>query len=136
MRIRGALLAVPALLALLAPASPAVAAPPDGPAYFWRWTDGSEARARTLTEHEYGTPSRLPRLLVQTHPATRGRHVVLQARVHGSWGTEDSGTTDAHGGVRLQLNPYCSDGAWCTRAFDYRLLVDGRRAMIHVTFGR
>ena len=50
--------------------------------------------------------------------------------------TEDSGTTDAHGDVRLQLNPYCADGAWCTRAFDYRLLVDGRRATIRVTFGR
>jgi hypothetical protein len=74
--------------------------------------------------------------VVQTHPATRGRHVVLQARVRGVWGTEDSGTTDARGGVRLQLNPYCADGAWCTSAFDYRLLVDGRRATIRVIFGR
>ncbi len=132
----GVLLAVPAVLVLLVPASPAVAAPADGPAYFWRWTDGSEARTRTLTEHEYGTPGRLPGLGVQTHPATRGRHVVLQVRIHGAWGTEDSGTTDAHGSVRLRLNPYCADGAWCTRAFDYRLLVDGRRATIRVTFGR
>jgi hypothetical protein len=136
MRMSGALLAVPAVLALLASAPPAVAAPPDRPAYFWHWTDGSEARARTLTEHEYGTAGRLPRLVVQTHPATRGRHVVLQVQVDGLWGTEDSGTTDAHGGVRLQLNPYCADGAWCTRAFDYRLLVDGRRATIRVSFGR
>jgi hypothetical protein len=133
MRMSGAVLVV---LALLAPASPAVAASSDGPAYFWRWTDGSEARARTFTEHEYAISARLPRLVVQSHPTAMGRPVVLQTRVRGVWGTEDSGTTDRHGIVRLELNPYCADGAWCTSTFDYRLLVDGHRATVRVTFGR
>jgi hypothetical protein len=131
MRIPGALLAT---VALLAPLSPAAAAASDGPAYFWRWSDGSEARARTFAEHAYELPSRLPRLVVQTHPATRGRHVVLQVRAHGDWRTEDDAYTDPHGTARLQLNPYCANGAWCRTPFDYRLLVDGQTAAIRVAF--
>lgn len=129
----GALVAV---LVLLAPLSSAAAVPSDGPAYFWRWTDGSEARVRTLAESEYQAPSGLPRLVVQAHPATRGRSVTLQARVRGEWTTEDAGTTDGRGTVRLQLNPYCADGAWCRGSFDYRLVVDGQTAAIRVTFVR
>lgn len=125
-----------ALLALLAPAAPAAAATPDGPAYFWQWTDGSEARARTFAEQAYDVPSRLPRLVVRTHPVTPGRHVQLQARVRGHWRAEDSGTTDRHGAARLQLNPYCANGAWCRTAFDYRLVVDGQTATVRVTFVR
>lgn len=127
----GTLLAV---LVLLVPASPAAAAASDGPAYFWRWSDGSEARSRTFTEHGYDVPSRLPRLVVQTHPATDGRRVSLQSRGRDGWFTEDSGTTDARGSVRLELNPYCADGEWCTRTFAYRLVVDGIHATVQVTF--
>jgi hypothetical protein len=74
--------------------------------------------------------------VVQTHPATAGRHIALEARVSGHWRPEDSGVTDAGGALRLQLNPYCADGAWCTSTFDYRLTVDGHQAMVRVTFGR
>lgn len=137
MRMSGALHTAVALLAgvaLLTPAAPVAAATSDGPAYFWRWTDGSEARSRTFTEHDYEVPSRLPRLVVQTHPATSGRQVALQTRIGGVWTTEDSGTTDARGTVRLELNPYCPDGDWCRRTFDYRLRVDGQTAAVRVTF--
>lgn len=133
MRLSGTLLV---LLAALAPAAPASAATTDGPAYFWQWTDGSEARARTFAEHAYDVPSRLPRLVVRTHPAATGRHVVLQTRVRGHWRAEDSGATDRHGTVRLQLNPYCANGDWCRSSFDYRLVVDGQTAAVRVTFTR
>jgi hypothetical protein len=129
----GALLAV---LALLLPVSPVAAVPGEEPAYFWRWSDGSEARTRTFAEHAYPTPSRLPRLVVQTHPSTAGRRVVLQTRIDGAWRTEDAGSTDARGSVRLQLNPYCANGDWCRTAFAYRLLVNGRTATIRVAFAR
>ncbi len=129
----GALLAV---LVLVVPLPPAAAATSDDPAYFWRWSDGSEARTRTFGEQAFGTASRLPRLVVQTHPSTRGRHVVLQVRADGSWRTEDGAYTDSQGAARLQLNPYCASGAWCRTPFDYRLLVDGQTAAIRVTFVR
>lgn len=128
--------AVLAVLVLIAPLSPAAALTSDGPAYFWRWSDGSEARVRTFAEHEYAVPSRLPRLVVQTHPATAGRTIALQARIDGAWATEDSGATGPRGAVRLQLNPYCADGAWCRSAFEYRLLVDGQSAVVRVAFSR
>jgi hypothetical protein len=133
MRMSGALLAV---LALLVPVAPAAAARTDSPAYFWRWTDGSEARARTFDERRYDLPSRLPRLQVSSHPPTGGQRVTLQTRVQGGWHTEDSATTDGRGLVRLQLNPYCDDGAWCRDTFDYRLVVAGQTATIRVTFAR
>jgi hypothetical protein len=131
MRMSGALLAA---LVLITPASPAAAASSDGPAYFWRWSDGSEARSRTFAEHDFGVPSRLPRVVVQAHPAAAGVRVVLQARVRGAWRTEDAARTGPHGAARLQLNPYCGNGDWCRTAFDYRLLVDGREAAVHVAF--
>jgi hypothetical protein len=131
MRVSGALVIA---LAFLAPAASAHAATQDGPSYFWRWTDGSEARVRTFAEHDYAVTSRLPRLLVQTRPASKGRHVTLQTRIGGGWTIEDSGTTDARGIVRLQLNPYCASGAWCRGAFDYRLVVDGRTAVLTVDY--
>jgi hypothetical protein len=139
MRIWGAVLLATALLAPGAPAAAAESAgavASDGPAYYWRWSDGSEARVRTLAEHEYEVPSRLPRLVVQTHPATPGRRIALQARQADGWITEDSGSTDARGAVRLQLNPYCPNGDWCRSTFAYRLLVDGQTATLRVTFTR
>lgn len=134
--LAAALLMGAALLMSTAPLAPAGAATADGPAYFWRWTDGSEARVRTFAEHQYEVPSRLPRLVVQTHPATAGRTIALQARIDGVWTTEDSGTTGPRGAVRLQLNPYCADGAWCRSVFAYRLLVDGRSASLTVGYAR
>jgi hypothetical protein len=133
MRLSVVLLAV---LALLVPVAPAAAAATDSPAYFWRWTDGSEARSRTFDESRYDVPSRLPRLQVSSHPPGEGQRVTLQTRVLGSWRTEDSATTDGRGVVRLQLNPYCADGAWCRGTFDYRLVVAGQTAAIRITFAR
>jgi hypothetical protein len=114
-------------------ASPADAADAVGdPAYFWRWADGSSAHARTLSETRLD--GRLPALVVDTHPATPDRRVTLQYREGGRWRTEDAGLTDAGGSVRLELNPYCENGAWCARAFAYRLLAGGRTAGLTVTF--
>jgi hypothetical protein len=128
---------VPAL-ALVASAVIVVTAPPaaatDEPAYFWRWSDGSRAAARTLSESRLD--ARMPDLVVDTHPATANRRITLQFRDHGRWRTEDSDITDASGSARLELNPYCADGAWCSRAFDYRLRAGGRTARLTVAFAR
>jgi hypothetical protein len=121
---------VTAVAALTVSASPAAAA--DGPAYYWRWSDGSSATARTLGEARLD--GRPPALVVDTHPATSGRRIVLQFRDHGHWRIEDAGVTRADGSVRLELNPFCEDGAWCTGSYGYRLLAGGRTASLTVAF--
>lgn len=128
MRVPG--LALVACAALVVTAPPAAAT--DDPAYFWRWSDGSSATSRTL--HEARADGRLPALVVDTHPATANRRITLQYRDHGRWRTEDAGVTDSGGSVRLELNPYCENGAWCARDFDYRLLAGGRTASLTVAF--
>jgi hypothetical protein len=127
---------VPAVAVAIAVAALIVSAPPaaaaDGPAYYWRWSDGSSAATRTLGEARLD--GRPPALVVDTHPATPDRRIVLQYRDNGTWRTEDTGVTGADGSVRLELNPYCEDGAWCTRSYGYRLLAGGRTASLSVAF--
>jgi len=128
-RAPAVLLALPALL--LATVPPSAAAQADGPAYFWRWSDGGERATRTLdTRHEGGIPS----LVVATAPATAGRRVLLQFRDGTRWRTEDAATTGADGTATLSLNPFCEDGDWCRRTFAYRLVADRRTAALTVTF--
>lgn len=125
-------LAVVVVAGALAPAS--VAAPTDPPAYYWRWSDGSEQQNRTFRQSEYRVPERLPTLVVSAYPATRDQSVTWQYRQDGSWRTEDSGRTDRGGQVRLALNPYCPDGDWCSGTFDYRARAGAQTARFRITF--
>jgi hypothetical protein len=113
-----------------------VSAPPDAAtvAYFWQWSDGSRAAARSFTDPQAG-PVGLPGLVVASEPAARGRVVVLQFRADGRWHTEDVARTDERGRARVDLNPFCSDGDWCEGTLSYRLTVDGQSAPLRVTFG-
>ena len=123
-------MAISALLAAV-PSVGSAAASTDGPTYFWRWSDGSERQARLV---DTARQSRIPGLVVATSPATPGQRVLLQFRDGTRWRTEDAATTRADGTARLDLNPFCEDGDWCRRAFDYRLLAGGRTAELTVTY--
>ncbi len=104
---------------------------PSAPTYYWRWSDGSTSATRTLSEPVSGLP---PRIIVTASPPVPGARVELQFRSGRSWRTEDVATTDRSGRALLSVNPYCSDGAWCRTAFDYRIRVDGRSATLTVRF--
>lgn len=128
-RVGAVLLAVAAALLTTGVVPPAAGV--EGPAYFWRWSDGSERSARLIDiPHESGIPG----LVVATAPATAGQRVLLQFRDGTRWRTEDSATTRADGTARLDLNPFCADGDWCRRTFDYRLVAGGRTAALTVTY--
>ena len=131
MRGRRTLIVALTMLVVLVPAAPAGAA--TGPDYFWRWSDGSERATRTL---DATSDAGLPVLVVATHPVTVGERVRLQFRDSRGWHTEDAATTGSDGTARLHLNPFCEDGDWCRRAFDYRLVAGGRTARLRVSFGR
>ena len=127
--------AAASLALLMSGAAPATAAQRD-PGYFWEWSDGSKARSRTLSEAQYRTQARLPALVVATDPATPGRRVVLQFRDARGWQRDDVGYTDRHGVVRLEVNPYCQNGAWCRRGFSYRLVAGSSSAALALRFVR
>lgn len=120
-----------ATIAVLGPSPRAGAA--DGPDYFWRWSDGSERPTRTFDTASTGE---LPALVVATLPASPGQRVRLQFRDTRGWHTEDATTTGADGTARLHLNPFCENGDWCRRTFDYRLVAGGRSAALRVTYAR
>lgn len=101
------------------------------PHYYWRWSDGSTAAVRTLAERVSGLP---PAIVVTADPARAGRLVELQFRTTSGWRTEDATRTDRSGRARLEVNPYCVDGAWCRGSFAYRLRVDGRTATLALRF--
>lgn len=128
-RAGAVLLAVVVALPTTGAVAPAAGA--DGPGYFWRWSDGVERSARIID-----TPraSGIPGLVVATAPATAGQRVLLQFRDGTRWRTEDAATTRPDGTARLDLNPFCEDGDWCRRTFDYRLVAGGRTAAVTVTF--
>ena len=120
-----------AVLLVVIGATPAAAGPQ---AYFWRWSDGVDARARILSEGRYRTQERLPHLVAVAEPASPRRTVTLQYRDGGVWRTEDSARTDRTGRATLALNPYCEDGAWCDETVAYRLLVNGIQTAFTLTF--
>lgn len=117
--------------ALLTGGAVAPAAAVDGPDYFWRWSDGIERPARLI---DIPRESAIPGLVVATAPATAGQRVLLQFRDGPRWRTEDAATTGRDGTARVELNPFCDDGDWCRRTFDYRLVAGGRTAPLRVTF--
>ena len=133
MRCSGAVTAALAGLALLLAAGPIppAGAAENGPAYFWRWSDGNERATRVI---DTARADRVPRLVVATAPAAAGHRVLLQFRDATRWRTEDASTTRADGTATLELNPFCPDGDWCRRTFDYRLVAGGRTADLTVTF--
>ncbi len=116
------------------PSAAAAADAATGQSYYWRWSDGSEARHRTFRQSQYRVPERLPRLIVSAYPSGPSSQVTLQYRRDGRWRTEDTGRTDGAGQVRLALNPYCPDGQWCEATFDYRALAGGHTASLRVTY--
>ena len=111
----GALLAVPVVLAS-APASPAAAAPPDGSGLLLALDRRQRGPGADLRRARVRHPSRLPRLRGPDPSAPRRagmsscRHV---STAPGEPRTPGPPTRAAR--VRLQLNPYCADGAWCRR---------------------
>jgi len=110
------------------------AVPAEDPvAYYWQWSDGSRAHARSFADPHEGSLG-LPGLVVASEPAAAGRLVVLQFRADGRWHTEDVARTDARGRAHVDLNPFCPDGDWCSGTLPYRLQVDGRTARLRVTF--
>lgn len=126
-------LAVGVLLPLIAPL-PAAAqeGAPDPSLWFWRWSDGGEQRVRVIEVG--GTASTWPHVVATVVPAERGRRVIVQVWSGGRWRTEDSATTNAEGVARLGINPFCADGDWCRRQFEYRLLAEGRTARLTIRF--
>ena len=121
---------------LTAPTSVDASTAGDRQLYYWRWSDGSQARHRTFRQSQYRVPERLPRLIVTAYPSTPVRAVRLQYRRDGRWHTEDAGRTDGAGQVRLALVPYCPDGAWCDGTFEYRAVAGGRTASLSITYVR
>ena len=123
-----------AVAGALVAASAATPAAADGQSYFWRWTDGSDAKVRTLGEGRYRTQQRLPRLVVFAHPSTPRRLVTLEYGDRTGWHPEDTARTDRDGRAVLELNPYCADGSWCTDTVGYRLLVNGIDTTFAITY--
>lgn len=119
-------------LSLMLLATPAQAR--DEPAWFWEWSDGSTAQARSLQESRYAVWSRLPTITVASAPPASGRSVRLQIRQPGGWATEDTARTDSEGRAELTINPYCRNGDWCTGTMDYRIITDTDQASLRVTF--
>jgi hypothetical protein len=114
-------------------ATPAAA---DQQSYFWRWSDGADARARTLDGGRYRSQEQLPKLIVTAEPASPRRQVTLQYRDGARWRAEDTVRTDRSGRATLELNPYCEDGSWCDETLAYRLLVNGVDSSFTLTFTR
>lgn len=102
--------------------------------WFWEWSDGATAHARTLNESRYALWSRLPTIMVASTPPAAGRTVNLQVRQAGSWLTEDTARTDSAGRAELTINPYCHHGDWCAGTMDYRIVADADQASLRVTF--
>jgi len=102
--------------------------------FYWRWSDGSQAKERTFRRSTYRVPENLPRLIVSAYPARPSRAVDLQYLDGSTWRTDDRGRTDARGSVRLALNPYCPDGSWCAATVSYRARAAGRTTSFLVTY--
>ncbi len=131
--VRATLSTVATLLLCGGTAVPAQARP-DAPKLFWRWSDGSDAIARTFDETHYRIPARLPRLIVSTDPVTAGQLVTLQFDDDGTWRTDDRSRTSGSGIAALEFNPFCVDGDWCSRTYAYRLIVNGVSTTFTITY--
>lgn len=134
-RLPSRVLAAASVIAVCLTGAPSSAAVTD-PSWFWEWSDGSRAVARAVAEDRFGTWERVPAVRVASSPRAGGVRVLLQVHDAGRWRTEDSAVTDARGRASLRINPYCSDGAWCTGTSRYRLRAGPATATFTVTFTR
>ena len=123
-------------LALLAPAQAAQATTPRQEiqprvsSYSWSWSDGAGGTRRTFSQSQYGTASRLPKLVVEADCAAGARvgdRVKLQWRdPAGRYRTEDSAyVSNCYGRYKLAFYPYTSTGTWVRGTYKYRLIVPG-----------
>ena len=102
--------------------------------YFWKWSDGSLSQARTFTQAQYGTQSRLPHLIAWSEPAKPSHTVYLQFHQDGKWITESKAVTDSRGMATIDIDPMCSNDTWCDRTFTYRLKIGDQRARLSITY--
>jgi len=128
--------AVAMVLALLSPTQAAQASPseqeiqPRVSSYSWSWSDGTGGTRRTFSQNQYGTASRLPKLVVEGDCAAGARvgdRVKLQWRdPSGRYRTEDTAyVSNCDGRYKLAFYPYTSTGAWVRGTYKYRLIVPG-----------
>lgn len=128
----GPAVGVGVLTTVLAVTAAPVAADEQG--YYWKWSDGSRAASRVFSQQTWGIPERLPRLVVTAVPAHPSHDVTLQFNYRGTWTTETSARTGADGVATISVDPYCARNTWCRGTFAYRLLVDGQRAPLRLSF--
>jgi hypothetical protein len=123
-------------LALLAPTQgvhagqPGQETQPRASSYSWSWSDGAGGTRRTFSQSQYGTASRLPKLVVEADCAAGARvgdRVKLQWRdPTGRYRTEDTAyVSNCYGRYKLAFYPYTSSGAWARGTYKYRLIVPG-----------
>lgn len=128
--------ALAAAAALLTAPQAAVAASsepttqPRASGYSWYWSDGAGGTRRTFSQSQYGTASRLPKLVVEADCAAGARvgdRIKLQWRDSmGRYRTEDTAYVgNCYGRYKLAFYPYASSGAWARGTYKYRLIIPG-----------
>jgi hypothetical protein len=98
----------------------------------WTWSDGVTARDRTFSEAAY--PDGPPQLVVRADPAEPRRNVRLEYRAQEGWRVEDADRTNGKGRARLELNPKCPSGGWCSGTYRYRLQIGGKATEFLITY--
>lgn len=98
--------------------------------YSWYWSDGAGGTRRTFSQSQYGTASRLPKLVVEGDCAAGARvgdRIKLQWRDStGRYRTEDTAyVSNCYGRYKLAFYPYTSTGAWARGTYKYRLIIPG-----------
>ena len=97
-----------------------VAIQPRVSGYSWYWSDGAGGTRRTFSQSQYGSASRLPKLVVEgdcTAGARVGDRIKLQWRDSmGRYRTEDTAyVSNCVGRYKLAFYPYDSSGSWAGR---------------------
>jgi hypothetical protein len=131
--IRSALAGLVAL-ALAGAATPAQAG--ERPSLYWKWSDGSTARTRSIPLSDAMSVDALPGLVVTTRPATPGLAVLLQYTDRTGRHTEDMARTAGDGRAHLHLNPFAANGDWARGSRTYLLVVGAQTAGLRVSFSR
>jgi hypothetical protein len=136
LKVAAAPAAIAIALALLVPtqmaqaSSPAASTQPRVSGYVWSWSDGAGGTRRTFSQSQYGTASRLPKLVVEGNcgaGARVGDRIKLQWRDStGRYRTEDTAYVgNCNGRYKLAFYPYTQSGAWARGTYKYRLIIPG-----------